>query len=221
MSEHIFIDPWLQRMKRTVSLPRDLVFICAYDLDVGIDFITEAAFIRRRSQRDELWVLRELPASSISAIANGLAYPFAVRPNGPVSFGCAVSAPRKVGQLQTCLSLLENLVCSRVGYGWPSGFVAPGTVDQSEFNNLLELIESELRENTERARQSETAIIVTAKELRLCPEPLGIGTNSWRARCPETNHPLFINAEAGSFGCGWCKRKGGAVELRKFARQRE
>ena len=46
----------------------------------------------------------------------------------------------------------------------------------------------------------------------------GTGPGLWQARCPERNHPVFINAADNAFGCGWCKRRSGFQEFREFVR---
>jgi len=47
------------------------------------------------------------------------------------------------------------------------------------------------------------------------------GPDYWYATCPGMNHSLEIRASTGEFFCGYCKRKGGAAELRAFVRERE
>ena len=42
----------------------------------------------------------------------------------------------------------------------------------------------------------------------------------WASNCPGTNHFLYISTKTDTFGCGWCKRKGDAEELRKFTVER-
>jgi hypothetical protein len=71
-----------------------------------------------------------------------------------------------------------------------------------------------------RARARGAGVSRVARELGLGPEPTGTGPVHWQARCPGTNHPLYIQAATGMFGCGWCKRKGGEAELREFVAER-
>ena len=75
--------------------------------------------------------------------------------------------------------------------------------------------------NAAKAKQNETEIITTARELGLNPTPAGTGPNHWHARCPQTKHNLYITASTNQFGCGWCKRKGGPDALRGFVAQRK
>lgn len=135
--------------------------------------------------------------------------------------GCVFSVPKKDEELISCLNLLEDLFRARVGFYWPEGFIAAGIVDESAFSSLVRQIRNELTENAQQARETETKIIKVARELGISPQPTGTGPIFWQARCPGTNHPLYINAAEDSFGCGWCKRKGSAEELRTFVKERE
>jgi hypothetical protein len=137
-----------------------------------------------------------------------------------VLIGCAYAVPRKDKELPACLNLLDRLFRARVGFYWPTGFVAAGIVNEQAFNTLVERIELELEDNSEKARQRETEIIKVARELGPHPQPTGTGPDYWQAWCPGTNHPLYINAAENSFGCGWCKRKGRTEELRTFIKER-
>lgn len=53
-SKDIVVDPWLKEADKTAGLPEDAVLACAYNLDMGVDVIEEAAFFRRTDTADEL-----------------------------------------------------------------------------------------------------------------------------------------------------------------------
>ena len=38
-AEIVFADPWLKQSKGNRSLPKDLSFVCTYELDIGPDVI--------------------------------------------------------------------------------------------------------------------------------------------------------------------------------------
>ena len=219
MSEDIFADPWLKQAEQGSSLPNDALFACAYELYINPFEMVQASFLRRTETRDELWILDDPPLASIREIAAGNASPGDIE-LGDVRTGCACAVPRKGEELPACLNLLDLLFHIYVGFCWPSEFVVPGIVNESAFNGLLERIERELEDNTNKARQRETEIIKVARELGLHPRPTGTGPDYWRATCPGTSHPLFIKAAESFFGCGWCKRKGSTQELRAFAEER-
>jgi hypothetical protein len=135
--------------------------------------------------------------------------------------GCVFAVPRKDEEFFACLNLLDRLFYARLGFNWPEEFIAGGIVNKSAFDSLVGRIEHELEDNAQKARETETEIIKVARELGLSPKPTGTGPTYWWARCPETNHHLYINAAEDSFGCGWCKRKGAVEELRAFVRERK
>jgi hypothetical protein len=96
-----------------------------------------------------------------------------------------------------------------------------GLVPEGWFGHLVARLENEWEENRQKAEKRETEIIKVARELGLSPEPTSTGPDYWQATCPEKNHPLYINAAADSFGCGWCRRKGGVEELRALVKERK
>jgi hypothetical protein len=67
---------------------------------------------------------------------------------------------------------------------------------------------------------ADAPIVLAARECRLNPEPSGTSPIAWMARCPGTNHSLMIGADTNTWGCGWCKRKGGPEELKAFVVER-
>jgi hypothetical protein len=212
-------DPWLKKAGKTASLPADVLFACAYKLNIGPDIIEEASFFRRIETTDELWIVAGSALPSIRGITAENASLQDVERSANFGIWCAFAVPKKNEKLSACLNLLDHFFHARVGFYWPGTFVAAGIVDELAFKTLVGRIERELEENTEKARQRETEIIKAARELGLSPQPTGTGPYFWQARCPGTNHPLYINAAENSFGCGWCKRKGAVEELRAFVKE--
>lgn len=196
--KEFFADPWLKKASKKTTVPEDARLACIYLLDLVADQFDEAVFFRRTESRDELWI--NIEDSHV---------------------GCVFAVPRRDEEITACLRLMERFIRAKNGFEWPVGFVAPGIVDKSAFELLLGRIENELAENARKARETETEIIWTARELGLSPKPAGIGPQFWWARCPETNHSLYINAAENSFGCGWCKRKGNVEDLRAFVMERK
>ncbi len=216
----LFADPWLHHVPENTCLPDNLAFVCAYEVDINPFSTQDALYFRRTDARDELWLAQGDYLYSTEGTADPPPSPPDLQVKGHRA-GCACSAPKNGDTLTACLNLIEGLVLSRVGCGWPDKFLAPGIVDESTFKNLVARIEHDLDENVQRAREAETEIIKVARELGLQPEPSGKGPTLWRARCPETSHPLELGAAANGFFCGYCGRKGGPEELRAFARERE
>lgn len=206
-------------MTQTERLPNDVVFACAYDLDLGVDVFQAALFFRRANQHDELWT-GELTSFSTEDIAGVHNTPKVEVHDGVIGLGCVQRAPSKGEKLAACLSLLERYLWGCVGFAWPTGFLVGGLIREDQFKEVVECVEKKRQENKKRARQSETEIISVARELTLHPKPLGIGPDAWLANCPGKNHRLLITAAPNSFGCPWCKRKGGPEELRAFVKER-
>lgn len=217
----IFADPWLKKAGETTNLPDDVLLACAYNLNLGPDSIEEAAFFRRTETTDELWIAAGLILATVSGIADGTASPKDLEGNQIMNIGRVFALPRKNEGFLACLDLLDRFFRARVGFCWPHGFIAAGIINKPQFDGLVGRIENELRENEQKAQDNETEIIKTARQLGLSPQPTGTGPSYWQARCPETNHQLYINAAENSFGCGWCKRKGAADELRAFVEERK
>ncbi len=84
---------------------------------------------------------------------------------------------------------------------------------------MLSSVESALDEIARQAEEQRPPIVVVAEELGLGPSPEGSSPSNWLCRCPETNHSLYLAGE--EFGCGYCRRKGGADELRRFVEERK
>ena len=54
-----YVDPWLKQNPPAARIPADGIFLCAYDVHVEILNMTEAAFLRRTCDADELWLAIE------------------------------------------------------------------------------------------------------------------------------------------------------------------
>jgi hypothetical protein len=193
----ILVDPWLKKADKTTLVPHDARHVCSYQVNLIVDCFEEKTYFLRTDTTDELWIRDEFRC------------------------GCVLAVTRQGKEVTACLRLMDKFLRAKVGYEWPSKFTASGLVNKHTFDSLIGRIEDELEENIKKAKQNETEIIKVARELRLSPEPTGTSPTFWRARCPETNHPLYINAAENSFGCGWCKRKGEIEELRRFVKERK
>ena len=216
----ILADPWLKETKSGTSLPQGACFACVYELNLGIDEIDEAVFLRRTEATDELWI-DEGPYPPVSAgITGGTASAEAFEEKKLSRIGCAFVVPRKGDEVTACLSLLGRLFRARHGFQGPAGFVAPGLVDKTAYDGLVVRFKKELDRHRQKTQGADTEIVTVARDFGLSPQPTGHGPSHWAANCPETNHQLDINAATNSFGCGWCKRNGGAEDLRAFVKER-
>lgn len=189
--QDILADPWLKAGE--MIRPADVRLVCTYELNVVVETFVESAYFRRIDGKDELWI----------------------------DDGCVYAVVAQGDETPACQALLERLFRARLGFHWPEKFLAGGIVDETAYSSLVRRIDDELKENSERARLRETKIIQVARELGLSPQPTGRGPDSWQAWCPQTTYPLYINAAANTFACGWCQRKGSVEELRAFSKERK
>lgn len=136
-----------------------------------VDFIL-AAYYRRTSTHDELWILypEDYPAES----KGGLALALRIRNDEKTS----------------CLYMIRRLLRYYDSFYSHGGFIQSGLVSEDEFDKLLSTHNDEYRANREKSMQNETSIIKTARELNLNPYPTGEQEGSWIAHCPKTNHGL-------------------------------
>lgn len=179
------------------ELSDDDVLVCEYVLDVGVDCFDEAAYFRRSGGTDELWFRNDLHME---------------RPVFAPTAGEPSAAARR---------LLEQSIRGSWGAQYPSRFLRAGLVAEADLKAIVATITGEYESRAAQARSIASRLVEVARELGLGPEPTGTGGTHWQARCPGTNHPLYIQAAAESFGCGWCKQKGGEAELRKFVAERK
>lgn len=194
----ITVHPWNGPEAADGRLPKEAVLACVCDVHIIVDTMWEEVWFHRTPDRDELWLRQEYG-------------------DGP---RLAASAPTEGIPAPACLRLFKALILARTGHEWPTRFCSPGLITELDFDTLLQNVKADLDRNAKLAQARETPIVQTARDLKLYPEPTGDSPDHWQARCPETNHPLFIHAGSGTFGCGWCGRKGGPDELRKFVLQR-
>ena len=71
MNQDTINDPWLQKDEDKASLPNDLLFAYAWELDIGLEVIEKASFYRRSQTRDELWLAAVLDFPCIREITTG------------------------------------------------------------------------------------------------------------------------------------------------------
>ena len=221
LDEVVFADPWLKKAEKGRSLPHDVRFACAYELFMqALDF-EGAVFLRRTENTDELWIVVGESLPTVRRISDGTASPQDFERGEYFSVGRVFAIKRKGEELTACLKLMELLFRATYGFEHPEKFIAPGIVDKSAYDRLLKRLDDEHEENRRKAREGETEIIKVARELGLFPKPTGTGASHWWANCPATHHSLDIDAAENCFWCGWCKRKGGAEELRAFVKERK
>lgn len=220
-SDVFFEDTYLRKGGGSQPVPDDVVFACAYDLHCISDNTEEAAFFRRTPEADELWVVDSFTSEDVGGLADGTVVPSDLTKLDGTIAGKMLAVRSQGSRAEACRNLVELALRCYSGFYFARDFLGAGLVGESEFLAITRTIREEREERTEEAAEKETEIVRVARELGLSPEPAGTGSDHWNARCPETNHRLDISADNNSFGCGWCRCKGHAEELRAFVNERK
>jgi hypothetical protein len=64
-------------------------------------------------------------------------------------------------------------------------------------------------------------LIRYCSDRNLYPEPEGSSPHNWQANCPSDRaHHFYISTHSSTWGCGYCKRKGGLEELKEWMKER-
>jgi hypothetical protein len=216
-----FVDPWSKEPSHQGEVPADALFVGAWENNLGIDGCHEALFLVRDNRQDLLWslVAHSEKLTKQNLIARETGDPNWVK--SKLTCGCVASAPRKGTKKQAATRMLDALVRARVHHEFPRPSYLPGLLKRNELAGIVETVSEELKRNTlaaEAAQRVEKASIITlASELGLNPRPAGHNGSAWMADCPRRSHWIMLSPSLNEFGCGYCRRKGGLVELKAFA----
>ncbi len=183
------------------ALPKEAAFLCTVEVpgDLVMDKDEVTLHLHRADGSDTLWITSSC--------------------GGPDAVG---SLPTEGSLGSAGLRLVEAAMHSAWHFGTPQDAFTPGLLTKDQILGAWSRVQAEderLREEAI-ALTGDRPIVALARELRLAPEPSGTGPASWYANCPGGHHHIYIQAESGEFGCGYCKRKGGVEELRAFAATR-
>ena len=215
-----FVDPWSKEPNHQDVVPVDALFVGAWDNEVGIFDINEALFLVRDDRQDLLWSLttysEKTTRENLDARESG--DPAWIK--SEITCGCVAGAPREGTQSKAATRLLDALVRARIHYQFPRPPYLPGLLTIAELADIVRAVTEELERNAlaaEATQQRQKAQIVeVASELGLNPRPAGHNDSAWIADCPRRSHTLMLSPSLNEFGCGYCRRKGDAAELRAF-----
>jgi hypothetical protein len=179
-----------------------LGFVGGWDCYTGIDTVHMLFYLLRTKDLD--WL------EAIVKYSNTI-----------MSRDCVMNVPRRGSKREAAARLLDAHVRSRVHHECPIPPYQSGLLTNGELESIVEAIAEELKRNSQAAeeeqRRDEAPIIKLARELGLAPRPAGHNDNAWMASCPRTrNHWIMISPSHNEFGCGYCCRRGGPLELRAF-----
>lgn len=110
-------------------------------------------------------------------------------------------------------------------YGYPI-FSHSEVITENEFNNCLHLGIENIRKRKKQIREKskEHPLILYCAENNLYPEQEDHSPDSWKANCPSgRQHHIMISTSSPSshsWGCGYCKKKGGLEELKLWVEKK-
>ena len=198
---------WFLKRRDPRPLPNGSRLLLSYWSQIEcVDEVEHTLYLHSRGEEHDVWQSTDLDASTDLLLGKLVTYQ-----------GAEWSPPIAV-------AVIDMLVRARWPYEVAGAIVEEGLIRAAVWNSGLHLFREEIEANTRKAREEIEArpspVVEVARELGLNPQPHGTGAGNWKARCPETNHPLFISTVSDQWGCGWCKRKDGAEELRQFVVER-
>lgn len=193
------VDIWHKaRRASRASGPR--TFVCTYVVDVGLDLMTESAWLIRHEDRTELWTCATYLRPGVSVVDH----------------------EPPTDDVEAAAALIDIRIRAGRGHESPVKFVEEGLLTAERFAGLCEAIRLEAEATRRKALEAEKApIVATSRELGLSPEPTPEHHDYWYAACPMTNHRLMLRASTSEYYCGYCKCKGGPEDLRALARSRQ
>ncbi|MFD2246653.1 hypothetical protein [Pontibacter ruber] len=110
--------------------------------------------------------------------------------------------------------LIEHL--SDLGYGHP-WYVRSDMFTKVEFDDMLNAAIKLIRERKAKARLNTSELTQVCETYKLNPEPCNDTGTSWQASCPSRRgHWIAISTESNTWGCGYCRKKGGINELAEW-----
>ena len=212
--QRVKLNPWRKKTEEPRPAAGELELACVYELGDGIYTATEILWFQRAADSDSLWSIlyEQLPVDTAIGDIEEYASDLELLARAPVE------GTRRVAAKQ----LFRELVRSRVGHHSPGDWLDGKLVSRTGYRDVQRAVGNEIRSNRQAAsRGIESPIIQTARILGLGPETTGRSPVSWQARCPKVNHYLAISSATNTFGCGYCRRKGGPEELEAFVADRE
>lgn len=68
-------------------------------------------------------------------------------------------------------------------------------------------------------KDTQNAFIIRLRDWGLDPIPTLEDPSSWEANCPsKRNHKIMVDSSTNTWGCGYCRKKGGIIELTNWYR---
>ena len=213
------LDPW-RKQPTPGSGAAKALFVGGYELDVGVDTISQALFLSRGPDRWELWEVEPRDAAQLDRLV-----PFQAACGSQVlarDLGgwLVVAGEGQCNPQRAAMELFEALLQSRIHDGAAVGPYVAGLLSVVELEWVVSTFQLKLQWNRDEALVKELAKTSPILEAAMACgnlRPAGQDTTAWMANCPcGGQHWIMISTESIEFGCGYCRRKGGPEELRRF-----
>jgi len=214
------MDPWLAESRKWRGTAEGIP-VGRWELYVGIDTLTEEAFLVAGEGRWELWCVLGGSAVVLDRFLMDPMDPFGHGVGGVLRRGLAVAGVMEGRPDAAARSLFEALVRARGTFAGICGPYVGGLLSADTLAGIVAGFTDELERNHRAAIQAEveepSPILVMARSLGMIPRPAGHSATAWEANCPSGGqHSIMISTTSHTFGCGYCRRKGGADELRSW-----
>ena len=136
--------------------------------------------------------------------------------------GLRAERPSEFTLAYSAETLLFHIIWSCLYYVGEPVDVRAGLLGKEHVEAIISSVRLEMDEiKKENGVWREAEIVTKAAQLGLSPMASSLGVGAWIARCPGTNHTLFLQPKRNLFFCGYCRVKGGINELDEFAAQRK
>jgi len=210
-----YSDVWEKNKVQSTRIPKNAELICVHRIVVqALLDVDEYLFLNQTTKSNELWCIAEVEPED-NCVLNDTTLRYE---SMAVLLLAELYSPSK---RDVCLRLLEELIRARIGFYSLPRLIRSGLVNVEEHQMMGNCIRDEIDRNGEQPSQLKSLIITEATRLGLHPELPLLNQKIWSANCPGTNHKLFINAEKGEFGCGYCQVKGDHEKLVEFVDRRK
>jgi len=173
--------------------------VCTSDVASAWDYLDHECQFQRKNLMDLLWVRVEHVGSRV------------------------ITLTRDADPHDNCVRLFLAMLLSLIGIGWPMELDGCKLVPKVRLELAMSELDTRLRQRLKgnEEKYSTAEIVETARSLGLDPSPVTGSESAWESRCPGTNHSIHISPKSNSFGCGYCRVKGGPEELVAFAKRRK
>lgn len=192
----------------------ELEFLCAFEVNIMVDSYVHALYLHRSAEADASWAVdldiefdpgeQPFGEAALDRVRAGLA-----------QLECQV-AVRPQGTRRAAMRFMLERELGGCGFGAaPEEFVAAGLASRRDYYRLFRKRKGQWERKQAEVARRRPAIADVAGELGL--QPQACADLGWVANCPGGRHMLFLEYDTNVFKCPWCRRHGGADELREFA----